>query len=112
MNKRRMEIHVPTVQTRLEAPERLTLAPYVHRRNMLIRSFGAGSFGRFWQYRNTPRFFLLGVGVVVGRGFALDFSEQPWWARAGINLTYILVCLAVTLVARHLFAMRQTPVAL
>lgn len=43
---------------------RLTLAQYVHRRNgvplgdsgslrnMLIRSFGAGSFGRFWQYWN------------------------------------------------------------
>jgi hypothetical protein len=147
--------------------QRLTLAQYVRRRNgvplgnsgslrnMLIRSFGAGSFGRFWQYWNpifgyglgkyvysplrrflppalalvmtfvvsggihdlvtmairgsaaflfTPWFFLLGAGVVIGRGLAVDFSEQPWLVRAAINLTYLLVCLALALVVRQLFA--------
>ena len=149
--------------------QRLTMAQYVRRRNgvplgdagslrnMLIRSFGADSFGGFWQYWNpifgyglgkyvysplrrflppavalimtfvvsggihdvvtmalrhsvtflfTLWFFLLGVGVVVGRGLDLDFSERPWLARAGINLTYMIVCLAVTLVTRQLFAIR------
>jgi hypothetical protein len=165
MHNRQPEIHVPAAQPW----QRLTLAQYVRRRNgvplgdsnslrnMLIRSFGAGSFGRFWQYWNpifgyglgkyiysplrrflppavalimtfvvsgaihdlvtmavrrqsaflfTPWFFLLGVGVVVGRGLDLDFSERPWLVRAGMNLTYILICLAVTLVARQLFAIR------
>jgi hypothetical protein len=145
----------------------LTLAPYVHRRNgvplgdssslrnMLIRSFGVGTFGRFWQYWNpifgyglgkyvysrlprfllpalalimtfvvsggihdlvtmavrrsgaflfTPWFFLLGAGVVGGRGLKMDFSERRWSVRAGINLTYIVVYLALTLVVRQLFA--------
>jgi hypothetical protein len=49
-------------------------------------------------------FFLLGVGVVVGRGLNMDFSERPWLVRAGINLTYLLVCLAVTLLARQQLA--------
>ena len=147
----------------------LTLVQYVHRRNgvplggssslrnMLVRSFGAGTFGRFWQYWNpifgyglgkyvysplrrflppalalimtfvvsggihdlvtmairrsgaflfTPWFFLLGAGVVVGRGFKMDFSERPGPVRAGINLTYILLCLALTLFVRQLLAIQ------
>ena len=146
----------------------MTLAEYVRQRNgvplgdsrslrnMLIRSFGAGSFGQFWQYWNpiwgyglgkyvyaplqrflppavalvmtfvvsgavhdlatmairrtgaflfTPWFFLLGIGVVVGRGLNMDFSERPWLVRAGINLTYLLVCLAVILLARQRFGL-------
>ncbi len=163
MSKRQTDIRFPAPQQW----QRLTLAQYVHRRNgvplgdseslrnMLIRSFGTGSFGRFWQYWNpifgyglgkyvysplrrflppalalimtfvisggihdlttmairrsaaflfTPWFFLLGVGVVVGRGLDMDFSEHPWLVRAGINLTYILICLALTLAVRRLFA--------
>ncbi|MFN2170194.1 MAG: acyltransferase [Candidatus Promineifilaceae bacterium] len=146
--------------------QRLTLAEYVRRRNgvplgdsrslrnMLIRSFGAGSFGQFWQYWNPifgyglgkyvysplqrflppavalvmtfiisggihdlvtmairrstafffiPWFFLLGVGVVIGRGLNIDFSERPWLVRSAINLSYMLVCLAITLLARQQF---------
>lgn len=120
---------------------------------MLIRSLGAGSFGRFWQYWNpifgyglgrfvysplrrflpaalalllafvvsggiydmvtmavrrsgaflfTPWFFLLGMGVILGRGLGVDFSARPFWVRAGIRLTYILVGLAMTLIAKRL----------
>ena len=124
-------------------------------RNMLQRSFGAGSFAGFWQYWNpiwgyglgkyvysplrrvlptgiavimtfvvsggihdlaamavrrtpvfllTPWFFLLGVGVVLGRLTRLDYSDYPWIVRAGINLAYLAVSLAVTLIAKRLLA--------
>ncbi len=63
---------------------------------MAIRRSGALLF--------TPWFFLLGVGVIAGRGLGLDFSKRPWLVIASINLAYILVCLAVTLVARQLLA--------
>ncbi len=51
----------------------------------------------------TPWFFLLGVGVVLGRGARMDLSSRSWLVRAGINLTYIIVCLALTLIARRVF---------
>lgn len=52
----------------------------------------------------TPWFFLLGAGVVLGRRAGMDFSSRPWAVRVGINLTYIVACLAVTLIARQVFA--------
>ena len=142
-----------------------TLAQYVtHRngvplgdskslRNMLRRSFGAGSFAGFWQFWNpiwgyglgrfvysplkrvlpralavimtfaisggihdlatmavrrspaflfTPWFFLLGVGVVLGRLTRLDYSDHPWGVRAGINLAYVAIGLVVTLIVKRL----------
>ncbi len=51
----------------------------------------------------TPWFFLLGSGVVVGDWTGLDFSSRPWGVRAGINILYVSVCLALTLVARKAF---------
>lgn len=160
-------MHNTTTHTIRQTRQRLTLAEYVRRRNgvpfgdsrslrnMLARSFGAGSFGRFWQHWNpifsfglgkyvysplrrflppalalfvtfmvsgaihdivtmavrgsaaflfTPWFFLLAAGVVAARALAFDFSHRPWAVRAGINLTYILACLALTLLARRAFA--------
>ena len=145
----------------------LTLGDYVERRNgvplgdsnslrnMLSRSFGAGSFAGFWQYWNpiwgyglgkyiysplqrvlpaaialimtfvvsggihdlvtmalrqsvtflfTPWFFLLGLGVVLGRAVGMDLSNRSWWIRAGINLTYLVIGLAITLIAKRLLA--------
>ena len=52
----------------------------------------------------TPWFFVLGVGVVFGRAVRMDFSSRPWLIRACINFTYIGACLAVTLIARRIFA--------
>jgi hypothetical protein len=52
----------------------------------------------------TPWFFLLGVGVVLGRAVGMDFSSRPWLIRAGVNCTYVGACLAVTLIARQVFA--------
>lgn len=49
-----------------------------------------------------PWFFLLGLGVVVGRAFNLDFSRYPWGVRAGINLSYLVVCLLTMLLAKRL----------
>ena len=146
---------------------RMTLAQYIRRRNgvpvgssgslrnMLYRSFGAGSFSGFWQYWNpiwgyglsryvysplkrvfpptaslimtfvvcgalhdlvimairgsatllfTPWFFVLGVGVVFGRAVGMDFSSRPWLFRASANFIYLGACLAVTLIARRVFA--------
>lgn len=63
---------------------------------MAIRGSGAFLF--------TPWFFLLGIGVVLGRAVGMDLSSRPWLVRAGVNLTYIAVCLAVTLIAKQFFA--------
>ena len=52
----------------------------------------------------TPWFFFLGVGVVFGRAIRMDLSRYPWAVRAGVNLAYILVCLALTLVAKGVLA--------
>lgn len=71
MSKRQTDIRFPAEY----GWQRLTLAEYVHRRNgvplddsgslrnMLMRSFGAGSFGRFWQYWNP--IFGYGLGKYV-----------------------------------------------
>lgn len=52
----------------------------------------------------TPWFFLLGIGVVLGRWFGMDTSNRPWAVRAAINLAYVGACLAMTIMARRLFA--------
>ena len=52
----------------------------------------------------TPWFFLLGVGVVFGRAAGMDFSSRPWLVRASVNFIYLGACLAVTLIARRVFA--------
>lgn len=51
----------------------------------------------------TPWFFLLGVGVVLGRVAGMDLSNHPWLVRAGVNLSYIVVGLVVTLIAKQFF---------
>jgi D-alanyl-lipoteichoic acid acyltransferase DltB (MBOAT superfamily) len=53
----------------------------------------------------TPWFFLLGTGVVVGSWLRLDFSSCRRMVRIGINLTYIIGCLAVTLAAKQIFVL-------
>ena len=53
----------------------------------------------------TPWFFVLGVGVVLGRALGFDFSSRPWWMRASINLSYLALCLALAWVARWLLAL-------
>ena len=52
----------------------------------------------------TPWFFLLGVGAVFGRAAGMDFSSRPWLVRASANFIYLGACLAVTLIARRVFA--------
>ena len=51
-----------------------------------------------------PWFFLLGVGVVFGRAVGMDFSSRPWLVRGSENFIYLGACLAVTLIARRVFA--------
>lgn len=121
--------------------------------NMLVRSFGAGTFAKFWQYwnpiwgyalgryvyeplnqflpssasliftfiisggihdlatmlvRGTPTFlftswfFLMGIFVVFGRLLKLDYSEQAFQVRVGINITFILVCLMIAIGVKQL----------
>ena len=48
----------------------------------------------------TPWFFVLGIGVVVGRAVGMDLSNLPWGARVCINLTYLIISVAITLVAK------------
>ena len=52
----------------------------------------------------TTMFLFFGVGVLVGRWAGLDFSSLPWAARAAINVTYIVACFAVALLARKTLA--------
>lgn len=162
MNTNQKEIKIPKHQS-----QGLTLAQYVELRNgvplghsdslrnMLSRSFGAGSFAEFWQYWNpiwgyglgkyiyaplqqvlpailalimtfiisggihdlvtmavsrsitfffTPWFFLLGIGVAVGRAVRMDLSNRPWLFRVAVNLTYLVVGIAMTILAKRLLA--------
>lgn len=52
----------------------------------------------------TPWFFVLGVGVVIGRAAGMDLSNRSWGFRAGVNLTYLVASLAITLVVKRLLA--------
>jgi hypothetical protein len=52
----------------------------------------------------TPWFFLLGVGVVLGRAAGMNLSNRSWLIRATVNLTYLVVGLAMTLIAKDLLA--------
>ena len=52
----------------------------------------------------TTMFFFFGLGVLFGRWAALDFSGLPWAARAAINVTYIVACFALALLARKTLA--------
>ena len=144
--------------------KRLTLSVYVKRRNgvplgasgslqnMLVRSLGAGTFAKFWQYWNpiwgyvlgrynyaplnhflptavalivtftisgtihdlatmlirrapaflfTPWFTFMGLAVVIGQHFQIDYSERPFLVRVTINLSLIVTCLMLTLGLQH-----------
>jgi len=47
-------------------------------------------------------FLILGVGVVLGRAVGMDLSDRSWAVRACVNLTYLVVCLVVAIVARRI----------
>lgn len=50
----------------------------------------------------TPWFFLLALGALLGRAVHLDLSGHPWLLRASVNLGYLLICLALVLLAKQL----------
>jgi hypothetical protein len=52
----------------------------------------------------TPWFFVLGVGVVLGRAVGMDLSNRSWWIRAGTNLAYLVIGLAITLIAKRVLS--------
>ena len=52
----------------------------------------------------TPWFFVLGVGVMVGRVAGMDLSSRSWGIRASINLAYLVIGLAITLMAKRVLA--------
>jgi hypothetical protein len=52
----------------------------------------------------TPWFFLLGLGVLLGRATGLDLAAQPWAVRAAANFGYVVACLAITLGVGRLVA--------
>ena len=37
----------------------------------------------------TPWFFVLAVGVVLGRAVSMDLSSRNMWVRVGLNLAYL-----------------------
>ncbi|MCB8979806.1 MAG: acyltransferase [Ardenticatenaceae bacterium] len=48
----------------------------------------------------TPWFVLLGIGAVLGRIVGMDLGKRPFWMRAAVNLTYLIVCLLPALALR------------
>lgn len=44
------------------------------------------------------------VGVVLGRAVGMDLSNRSWWVRAGINLAYLVIGLAMTIIAKRVLA--------
>ena len=51
----------------------------------------------------TPWFFLLGLGVIVGRAARMDLSGRPWLFRATVNLAYVAACLAAVLAIKAFY---------
>ena len=49
----------------------------------------------------TPWFFILGVGVVVGRAVKMDLSNYAWWIRASVNLIYLILGAILTIIAKR-----------
>jgi hypothetical protein len=49
----------------------------------------------------TPWFFILGVGVVVGRAVKMDLSNYSWWIRASVNLIYLILGAILTILAKR-----------
>ena len=49
----------------------------------------------------TPWFFILGVGVVVGRAVKMDLSNYSWWIRASVNLIYLILGAVLTILAKR-----------
>ncbi len=52
----------------------------------------------------TPWFFLMGIGVVLGRVTGMDLSNRSWLTRAIVNLIYLVVGIALTLIAKGFLA--------
>ena len=50
----------------------------------------------------TPWFCLMGIVVVFGRLMKLDYSNRVFQIRAAINITFIIICLAITIGAKYL----------
>ena len=50
----------------------------------------------------TPWFLLMSLGVVVGRALHFDYAGRSFATRVAINLSYVLGCLAITLLAKSL----------
>ncbi|MCP4138739.1 MAG: acyltransferase [Chloroflexi bacterium] len=59
------------------------------------------SIRKAFAFLFIPWFFLLGLGVVLGRAAKMDLSKYAWAIRAGIHLAYIIFCLGLTLVGRQ-----------
>jgi uncharacterized membrane protein (GlpM family) len=50
-----------------------------------------------WTALFTPWFFFLGAGVVLGNRVEMNLSAWPWAVRAGVNIGYLAICLALAL---------------
>lgn len=70
-----------------------------------IHDLATMAIRRSFAFLFTPWFFLLGVGAVLSRAIGMDLSNHPWWIRAGINLIYLVFCLALTLIAKQILAL-------
>ncbi len=66
-----------------------------------IHDLATMAISRSFAFLFTPWFFLLGIGVVLGRAFGMDLSDRPWWVRASTNLAYLFIGLVLTLAAKE-----------
>lgn len=52
----------------------------------------------------TPWFVLMAAVVLVGQALHIDYSKRSWASRALINLSQILGCLGIVLLARQIIS--------
>jgi hypothetical protein len=41
------------------------------------------------------------MGAVLGRVMGMDLGKRPFWARVGVNLAYLVICLLPALAVRN-----------
>ncbi len=70
-----------------------------------IHDLATMAFRQSFAFLFTPWFFLLSIGVVLGRAVGMDVSNYPWWIRASINSTYLVSGLALALIAKQILAL-------
>lgn len=55
------------------------------------------------QFLFTLWFLFFALGVILSEGMGMNMARRPFWFRAAMHLTYLLVCLVLAISAQELF---------